>query len=130
VERRKRLKLHACSADWIRAMKAAVEPAMFVGLGTVAVWLYVRYPSRRPCSLARAAGHVALSFVAFWLLAQLLLLVLPSVPSHALAPWLVLAYLIPTLTYVLLSWIWLIARILHDLLGGPRGGLPAPTGTR
>jgi hypothetical protein len=111
-------------------MKAMLEPAMFVGLGMVAVWLHVRYPSRRPRSLARAAGHVALSFVAFWLLAQLLLLALPGVASHFAAASLVLAYLIPTLTYVLLSWVWLIARILHDLLGGPRGGLPAPTGTR
>jgi hypothetical protein len=37
----------------------------------------------------------------------------------------VLPLLIATLTYLLLSWIWLIARILHDLLGGtPRGGHP------
>jgi hypothetical protein len=29
------------------------------------------------------------------------------------------------MTYMLLSWVWLIARILHDLLGGsPRGGHP------
>jgi hypothetical protein len=114
----------------IETMKAMLEPAMFAGLGAVAVWLYVRYPSRRPGSLPGAAGHVALSFVAFWLLAQLLFLMLPGVPSHVLKASLVLAYLIPTLTYVLLSWVWLIARILHDLLGGPRGGLPAPSGTR
>jgi hypothetical protein len=35
-----------------------------------------------------------------------------------------LALLIPVMTYLLLSWIWLIARILHDLGGTPRGGHP------
>jgi hypothetical protein len=40
----------------------------------------------------------------------------------------VLGVLIATLTYVLLSWVWLIARILHGLLGGtPRGGHPVVT---
>ncbi len=29
------------------------------------------------------------------------------------------------MTYVLLSWVWLIARVLHELLGGTtRGGHP------
>jgi hypothetical protein len=35
-----------------------------------------------------------------------------------------LALLIPFLTYVLLSWVWLIARILRDIGGTPRGGHP------
>jgi hypothetical protein len=49
---------------------------------------------------------------------------LPIVP-HPQAPYIVLALLIVAMTYMLLSWVWLIARILHDLLGGsPRGGHP------
>jgi hypothetical protein len=35
-----------------------------------------------------------------------------------------LALLFPTFTYVLLSWVWLLSRILNDLFGGPRGGHP------
>jgi hypothetical protein len=102
-----------------------LEPAMFVGLGLVAVWAYVRYPRMRPCSLVRAAVHVAVSFAVFALLPATLSLLLPVVSSHALAPYVVLALLIPSLTYVLLSWVWLIARVLHDLFGGaPRGGHP------
>jgi hypothetical protein len=59
----------------------------------------------------------------------MLRLLLPLAPSHSQEPYVVLALLIPTLTYVLVSWIWLIARVLHDLLGGtPRGGHPATTG--
>jgi len=102
-----------------------LEPAMFVGLGLVAVWAYARYPRLRPRSLLRAAVHVAVSFAAFALLPTMLSLLLPVVPSNALAPYVVLALLIPSLTYVLLSWVWLIARVLHDLFGGtPRGGHP------
>jgi hypothetical protein len=102
-----------------------LEPAMFIGLGLVAVWAYVRYPRLRPCSLVRAAVHVAVSFAAFALLPGTLSLILPVVSSHELAPYVVLALLIPSLTYVLLSWVWLIARVLDDLFGGtPRGGHP------
>lgn len=101
-------------------MQEMLEPAMFLGLGLVAVWVYVRYPRLRPGSLRVAALHVAGSFVAFWLLPSALNLV----PTNALQPYLVLALLIPTLTYVLVSWVWLIARILHDLGGKPRGGHP------
>jgi hypothetical protein len=106
-------------------MQEMLEPAMFVGLGAVAVWAYLRYPRLRPGSLVRAVVHVAVSFGAFALLPAALSVLLPLLPSHALQPYVVLALLIPVLTYVLLSWIWLIARVLHDLLGGtPRGGHP------
>jgi hypothetical protein len=106
-------------------MQEMLEPAMFVGLGAVAVWAYLRYPRVRPGSLVRAVVHVAVSFGAFALLPAALSVLPPLLPSHALQPYVVLALLIPVLTYVLLSWIWLIARVLHDLLGGtPRGGHP------
>lgn len=97
-----------------------LEPAMFIGLGAVAVWVYLRYPRLRPPSLVWAALHVAGSFLSFALLPSVLHVVLPLAPS----PYVVLALLIPTLTYLLLSWVWLIARILQDLLRGPRGGHP------
>jgi hypothetical protein len=101
-----------------------LEPAMFSGLGLVAVWTYIRYPGLRPGSLVRAVAHVAVSFAGFALLPATLGILLPLLDSHTLQPYVVLALLILTLTYVLLSWVWLIAR-LFDLLGGtPRGGHP------
>ena len=102
-----------------------LEPAMFLGLGVVAVWTYLRFPGLRPGSLARAVAHVAISFGAFVLLPIALRVFLPLVPTHDQAACLVLALLIPALTYLLLSWVWLIARVLHDLGGTPRGGHPA-----
>lgn len=104
-----------------------LEPAMFLGLGAVAVWTHLRFPGHRPRSLMRAVVHVVVSFGVFALLPPMLSLLLPLAPSHASAVSLVLAFLILALTYLLLSWVWLIARILHDLLGGPRGGHPVST---
>jgi hypothetical protein len=105
-----------------------LEPAMFVGLGVVAVWAYVRYPRLRPASLVRAAVHVVVSFLGFALLPTTLGFLLPLVGAYAARVTVVLALLMATLTYVLLSWVWLLARILHHLHGGtPRGGLPAGT---
>lgn len=39
----------------------------------------------------------------------------------------VLVLLISTLTYLLLSWVWLLATILQNLFGDPRGGHPVAT---
>lgn len=104
-----------------------LEPAMLIGLGTVAVWTYVNYPRLRPGSLIRAIVHVIVSFAGFALLPALLSVVLPALPARTLQPYVVLVLLIPTLTYLLLSWVWLIARVLHDIGGKPRGGHPVPT---
>ncbi|HEX4324087.1 MAG TPA: hypothetical protein VHZ77_05575 [Gaiellaceae bacterium] len=102
-----------------------LEPAMFLGLGAVAVWTHLRFPRIRPGSLIRAAVHVALSFGAFALLPIALGFLVPLASSHAQALGIGLTALFPTLTYLLLSWVWLVARILHELGGTPRGGLPA-----
>jgi hypothetical protein len=67
---------------------------------------------------------VIVSFAGFALLPDLLRLLLPLLPSRTSLPYVVLALLIPVMTYLLLSWVWLIARILHDLGGTPRGGHP------
>lgn len=102
------------------------EPAMLIGLGTVAIWLHVRFPRVRPRSLVQAIAHVAISFGGFALLPAALGALLPLFATHTSQLCAGLALLMAIFTYVLLSWIWLIARILHDLLGGtPRGGHPA-----
>jgi hypothetical protein len=88
----------------------------------------VTYPGLRPRSLVRAIVQVAISFTGFALLPIALSVLIPLAPSPELRPYLVLALLIPTFTYVLLAWVWLLARILHDLSGGnPRGGHPVST---
>ena len=102
---------------------------MLIGLGAVAVWTYVNYPRLRPGSLLRAIVHVMVSFAAFALLPTVLGLLLPLVPLRSALPYFVLALLIPVFTYLLLSWVWLIARILQDISGNPRGGHPVTGGT-
>jgi hypothetical protein len=102
-----------------------LQPAMFIGLGLVAVWTYLRYPRLRPRSIVAALVHVVVSFGGFALLPMALGLLLPLAASRELKASVVLALLIPALTYLLLSWVWLLARILQELFGGtPRGGHP------
>ena len=102
------------------------EPAMLIGLGAVAIWLHVRFPRVRPRSLVQAIAHVAISFGGFALLPAALGALLPLFATHTSRLCAGLALPMAIFTYVLLSWVWLIARILHDLLGGtPRGGHPA-----
>src|SRR5262249_26945431 len=107
-----------------RQEKHMLEAAMFIGLGLVAVWAYVRYPRLRPVSLVRALVHVVVSFLVFALLPMGLSLVLPVAPSPGLVPYVALSLVIPSVTYLLLSWVWLIARVLQDVGGTPRGGHP------
>jgi len=105
-------------------MKEMFEPATFLGLTAVALWVYVRWPRARPRSLVVAVLHVAISFISFWFLPVTLSLLVSLAPSHSARLLVGLALLIPALTYVFLSWVWLVARIV-DLTGGtPRGGHP------
>jgi hypothetical protein len=86
--------------------------------------MYVNYPRLRPSSLIRASAHVIASFSSFALLPVTLSVLLQRIHEHALQLSIVLTLLIIALTYLLLSWVWLIARVLQDLLRGPRGGHP------
>ena len=106
------------------AAKDILEPATLLGLGMVAVWVWVRYPRLRPSSLMRAIVHVALSFCLFALLPYVISPVLNAVGKPFGPALFVLLLLVPTLTYVLFSWLGLMAK-LHDLADSkPRGGHP------
>ena len=87
----------------------------------------MNHPGLRPGSLVRAVVHVVVSFTTFAFLPALLSVLVPLLPSHASQPYIVLTLLIPVMTYLLLSWVWLIARILQDIGGNPRGGHPVST---
>jgi hypothetical protein len=106
-----------------------LEPATMVGLGAVALWLYVRYPALRPRTIMRAMAHVGVSFGLFATLPYTVNLFIAVLPGKlALFAFLVLL-LIPVLTYVLFSWVSLIAKI-HEIAGStPRGGHPVTDAT-
>jgi len=73
---------------------------------------------------------VAMSFAGFATLPTVLGVLLPLAASPAQARYIALVLVIPTLTYVLFTWVWLLARILRDLSGGtPRGGHPVSSGS-
>jgi hypothetical protein len=100
----------------------ALEAAFFVGLGLVAVWLYLRYPRLRPNSILAAIAHVGISFLAFSFAPYGLGLCHRMLPGQLSLAVFIVGVLIPSLGYVFLSWVWLMAQI-HDLgRPKPRGG--------
>ena len=104
---------------------SALEPAFFLGLGAVAIWLYLRFPRLRPSSLTPAIAHVAASFLLFGLVPYAVGFCLQHLPSPVALVAIVCGMLVPSLGYVFVSWLWLIARI-HDIGDSmPRGGHPA-----
>jgi ABC-type uncharacterized transport system permease subunit len=112
------------------AAKDILEPATLLGLGMVAVWVWVRYPRLRPSSLIRAMMHVALSFGLFALLPYLISPSLNALGKPLGLFFFVVVLLVPTLTYVLFSWLGLMAK-LHDLADSkPSGGHRAPAEAR
>jgi hypothetical protein len=103
-------------------------PAIFLGQGVVAIWLYVRFPRLRPATLLRAAVHVGISFGLVSLLPLVESLPVWQFPAALSVVAFVLGVLIPTVSYVLFSWLGLVAR-LHDLADStPRGGHRVPQG--
>ena len=102
------------------------QSASYVGLGLVALWLYVRFPGGRPQSLNRAIARVVLAFSLFMALpfAMALFRAFFHGPKAGVAFVLVVA--MPLLCGVMLSFIWLLARVLHDYGPDlPNGGHPA-----
>lgn len=106
-------------------MDEMLETEMLLGLGAVALWTHLRLPRLRPRSIGRAAIHLAISFLAFALLPTELGYLLPLAGTPRAEAYVALALLMPATTYLLLSWIWLIDRVVRDLLDRtPRGGHP------
>ena len=107
-----------------------LEPATLVGLGAVALWVYVRLPRLRPSTLTRAIVHVGISFTLFNFMPYGVGLCLRMLPSPVSIGVFVLVLLVPVLSYVLVSWVWLMAK-LHDLTDSkPSGGHRVPADAR
>lgn len=97
-------------------------PGMFLGVGALAVWVYVRYPRLRPATLRRAMLHVAISIATFQpvpLATRAVLHLLPTALGVALV---ICTLVVPMFCYVLLSWLWVLARIGDQMNSTPRGG--------
>lgn len=103
---------------------------MYAGTMVLAIWAYVRFPRLRPATVAGAIAHVAVSFAAFHLTPYLLDACGRIFPAPLAAVVAVAIVVVPTLSYIYLSWVWLIARIAQNLSRGPRGGHLAHAGDR
>ncbi len=101
----------------------ALEPLMMLGLAAVALWIHVRYPRLRPRTLVRATIHVAVAFGLFNFVPYALHLCL-ALPAPASLLVFIPGILMPSLLYVLLSWLWLVARLNDLAKPTPRSGHP------
>ena len=111
-------------------MRHLFFPEMLAGVGLLAVWVHVRFPRLEPASLRLASLHVAASIVIFHFVPlglHEMVLRLPLPLSVAVAVGVVL---VPTFCYVLLSWLWLLARLRDHLGSSPRGGHRVQSGSR
>lgn len=97
-------------------------PLSFVGTSLLAIWAYVRFPKLRPQRFGLAVVHVIASFAAFSVAPFLVGASTATLPAPFAAAFAFGAIVVPLLSYVLLSWVWLIARIVQLGTGGPRGG--------
>jgi hypothetical protein len=104
-------------------MDTAYMVGTLSGTGFIAVWLYVRFPARRPRGIMRALTHVVLSFVAMEIGKDAVLATVNAVARPYSIVLALVAITVPVLSYVFLSWMWLAAR-LFDLGRPPRGGHP------
>jgi ABC-type uncharacterized transport system permease subunit len=103
------------------------EPLMFLGVGMLALWVHVRLPRLKPGTLRTAAVHVIVSFAGFALAPILVRATLHALPLHLAVVIAIAAITIPTLCYVLLSWLWFIVRMIDAGTSTPRGGHPVST---
>jgi hypothetical protein len=104
--------------------------ADLVGIAAVAAWCHSRFPQARPRTLRGAVVHVAASFVAFNATPLLVRELAAVVPARLDIPVGMCLVVVPSLTYVFLSWIWLIARVRDLGSGTPRGGHRVPLASR
>jgi hypothetical protein len=101
------------------------EPAMFLGVGALAVWVHARLPRLKPKTLRVAAVHVLLSIVSFSIAPIPVRAAVHALPIPLSIVVAIGAITIPALCYVLLSWVWFIARVIDTGASRPSGGHPA-----
>jgi hypothetical protein len=82
--------------------------AVAIGAGAIALWLDVRFKERGPRTVMRTLAHVALSLFLLQTSPALVVLVVAAGDSPARKMVAVFAVLLPALSYVWLSSIWLI----------------------
>lgn len=102
------------------------ESCTLLGVAAIAVWAYARLPRLRPRTISVAIGHVIVSFLIFYVVP----FVVSAIVAAFSAPFSVIvavaAVTVPSLSYVFLSWIWLLARLDDRMRSTPRGGHPLP----
>jgi hypothetical protein len=114
----------------VGGMRHLFTPCMFIGIGAVAVWVNLRFPRLQPRSLRGAVVHCAFALAIFHgvpFAAYETRLLLPTTLAIVVGE---TVLVMPALCYVLLSWLWLLARVRDQIGSSPKGGHPVRASMR
>jgi len=100
---------------------------MFLGVGALAIWMHLRFPKLEPRSMRVTFVHLGCAVVLFNFAPITVGLAMTSLPRPLSVAVAVAGVTIPTFCYVLMSVIWLLARLRGEMGSTPRGGHPART---
>jgi hypothetical protein len=98
---------------------------MLIGVGSLAVWIHVRFPKLAPRSIRWAIVHLSASVLLFNFVPLVVHLAVTSLPQPLSVVVAIAGVTVPTFCYVLMSVIWLLTRMHSELGSTPRGGHPA-----
>jgi hypothetical protein len=124
VERFPDLKDSSAAADDHSMRHQLFMSGTFAGVGLLALWVHLRFPRLEPPTLRRASVHVAASIAVFHFVPVSLHELAVHLPMPLSVVVGVSVILVPTFGYVLLSWLWLLARLRDHMGSSPRGGHP------
>ena len=99
---------------------------MFIGVGALAAWMHVKFPRLEPRSIRRAAVHMGASVLLFNFVPLVVRLTMTSLPRPLSVAVAIAAVTVPSFCYLLMSVIWMLARMRDEIGSSPRGGHPAP----
>jgi hypothetical protein len=97
---------------------------MLLGVGTLAIWTYVRFPRLQPASIRGALIHLGVSTVLFNLVPLLIHLTIEAVSRPFSVVISIACITVPAFCYLLTSVIWLLVRLRDGVGSSPRGGHP------
>jgi hypothetical protein len=96
---------------------------LFAGGAALAVWSFTHFATRRPSDFRVVAAHVVVAFCVLHTARPVIRLVAAHIPQPFAMIVSLAAIAVPAVTYLLLSWLWLLACV-RDVLPRPRGGHP------
>jgi hypothetical protein len=96
---------------------------LLAGGAALAIWSFTHFATRRPSDFKLAAAHVVVAYCVMHTARPAIRLLAAHIPQPFALILSIAVITVPAITYLLLSWLWLLACV-RDVLPRPRGGHP------